>query len=425
MSPGEDVIAELLKDLQEGARELLRVLPSSDAEEPLLRLVRMREQLDGLTAVTVGRARHRRVTWNKISTILGISEDTTRHRYTDHHILRRVGRFARSGQQPTNLASFFTPTHTSPAPAPANNVTHSINNTPEPAAGSGGGPGGGGEDTEPALVIHTQSSSSAAYNRLAPILSMLIRTAQLSNKEVSAKIGCSASYLSRILTGERVPTWSLTRKFARVCGADPEVLRSVWESQKLSQNDRDATVDDENPMPAAKRLRTAVETLHFKAGRPAPQDLAVASRWVLGITETARLLEGELLPDPEVLQVFVRLLGGDTNYFDRLLTDARQEAQQGSDCLQSETPQTTPCTDTSDPCRSGLDEVFKAFSPTFTGEHEVLEDGRARLLSRINKKAGSSGTSLTDRAALRRRLTGSRRGVLPSDIRPHPWSTWI
>ncbi|XIE81615.1 helix-turn-helix domain-containing protein [Streptomyces sp. SBR177] len=51
---------------------------------------------------------------------------------------------------------------------------------------------------------------------------MLIRTSKLTNKEVSKKIGCSASYLSRILSGERVPTWTLTRNFAQVCGADPQ-----------------------------------------------------------------------------------------------------------------------------------------------------------------------------------------------------------
>ncbi|MFI6376543.1 helix-turn-helix domain-containing protein [Streptomyces sp. NPDC050546] len=55
---------------------------------------------------------------------------------------------------------------------------------------------------------------------------MLIRTAQLTNKEVSSRIGCSSSYLSRILSGERVPTWALTRKFAQTCGADPEVPRT-------------------------------------------------------------------------------------------------------------------------------------------------------------------------------------------------------
>jgi hypothetical protein len=44
----------------------------------------------------------------------------------------------------------------------------------------------------------------AAFDRLSPILSMLVRTAQLSTMEGSSRIGGSASYLSRILPGERV-----------------------------------------------------------------------------------------------------------------------------------------------------------------------------------------------------------------------------
>ncbi|RRR83166.1 XRE family transcriptional regulator, partial [Streptomyces sp. RP5T] len=52
-------------------------------------------------------------------------------------------------------------------------------------------------------------------------------------------MGCSPSFMSRILSGERVPTWTLTRKFAQACGADPAVLRTVWESEKLREKHRE------------------------------------------------------------------------------------------------------------------------------------------------------------------------------------------
>jgi transcriptional regulator with XRE-family HTH domain len=108
---------------------------------------------------------------------------------------------------------------------------------------------------------------------------------------VSGRIGCSASYLSRILSGERVPTWDLTRKFAQACGADPGVLRTVWESEKLSQKGRELVMDlDGTSLTAAEQLRIAVQTLHLRAGRPAPNDVAVASRWLLsaGASRAAR-----------------------------------------------------------------------------------------------------------------------------------------
>jgi transcriptional regulator with XRE-family HTH domain len=170
------------------------------------------------------------------------------------------GRFNRSEAALTSLAGLFT-----------NPVPHAADSLEEPAGNEAGGesrePGPErGEGSDQSAPIEP---SGAAYHRLAPILSMLIRTAQLTNKEVSSRIGCSASYLSRSISGERVPTWALTRKFAQTCGADPEVLRTVWESEELNEKNRETPVKpDHPPMPAAERLRTAVHTLHLRAGRP-------------------------------------------------------------------------------------------------------------------------------------------------------------
>ncbi|MFE3032469.1 hypothetical protein ACFXKY_12545 [Streptomyces canus] len=62
-----------------------------------------------------------------------------------------------------------------------------------------------------APLLGDRDADGAAYNRLSPILSALIHTAQLAHKQVSARIGCSASSPSRILSGRRVPTWAMTR----------------------------------------------------------------------------------------------------------------------------------------------------------------------------------------------------------------------
>ncbi|WP_425541303.1 helix-turn-helix domain-containing protein [Streptomyces rimosus] len=39
----------------------------------------------------------------------------------------------------------------------------------------------------------------------------------------------SSSYLSRIMSGERFPSWDATARLARACGADPAVLCKIWE----------------------------------------------------------------------------------------------------------------------------------------------------------------------------------------------------
>lgn len=418
-STGDEILTEIAKDIQEGARDLARLLPSSDGEEPLQRIAQLHEQLDGLTAAVVGRARYRRVTWSTISSMLRISEDTARHRYTERYVLRRLARFNRSEAALTSLTGVFSGTvgHIAESPDDATADGDTAADSDEAAT----------ERSDKSEQSTPSEPSGAAYNRLSPILSMLIRTAQLTNKEVSGRIGCSPSYLSRILSGERVPTWNLTRKFARACGADPDVLRTVWESEKLSEKSRGpATADpDEPPMPATEQLRAAIHTLHLRAGRPAPNDVAVASRWLLSAGAVASVLETTVLPHQAILETFVRILGGDVHHFNRLLDNARTEASQESGRLQPSTqptPHPSPAatltaqrntrpTDT-DPHHTqpiGADAVMKTFSKVLT-EDQTVEDGRARLLQKLAKQHATpvrkkDGTHPRPTGALKHRLT--------------------
>lgn len=410
---GDELICELARDVQDGARNLARLLPTLDGEEPLHRITQLQEQLDGLAAAAVGRARFRRVTWAVVSSALDISEDTARHRYTDRAILRRLARFNRSGTPLTSLAGLFSTT----APTRRTDTAGDADNSGD--SGAAGGERSTSADTQ---RCGQHERTPAAYNRLAPILSMLIRTAQLTNKEVSRRIGCSASYLSRILSGERVPTWELTRKFAHACGADPDVLRTVWESEKLScrtpwpHSDPDPGTP---PLPAAERLRAAIHTLHVRAGRPAPSDIAVASRWLFTAGTVASLLEGTVLPPRDLLQNFVLLLGGDVDHFTQLLDDARREAARSTPLLHTPAPPEQPpaprlhgSVPPTRPHRTpGPDTVMKTFSKVLT-EESAVEDGRARLLHKHAEEGTRPNndrrpTALTDALRQRRRLPTS------------------
>lgn len=399
---GDDLLAEIARDIQDGARDLARLLPSLDGEEPLRRIAQLQEQLEGLTAAMVGRARYRRITWATVSSILRISEDTARHRYTDRYVLRRIARFNRSETAPTSLAALFT-AHEQPSDP---------GGEPDETAGDRGE--GAEQQSTPV------ESSGAAYNRLAPILSMLIRTAQLTNKEVSGRIGCSASYLSRILSGERVPTWDLTRKFAQACGADPEVLRTVWESEKLRYRPAEpASSPDGPPLAGTERLRAAIHTLHLRAGRPSPADVAVASRWVLTASAVASILETNVLPPRTVLHTFVRILGGDIDHFDQLLDDAHNTPLLRPETSPSPTPTEHGGLPASAPAptdpATGPDAMLKTFSKVLTEDHTV-EDGRARLLHKRARKPEVERhrrplASLTD--ALRQRALTPATAIVP------------
>ncbi|MFF1629435.1 hypothetical protein [Streptomyces sp. NPDC058272] len=106
-SAGDELCAEIAKDIQDGSRDLARLLPSAHGTEPLWRIAQSQEQLDGLTAAVVGRARYRRVTWAAISSILRISDDTERLRFAERYILRRLARFNRSETTLTTLTGLY------------------------------------------------------------------------------------------------------------------------------------------------------------------------------------------------------------------------------------------------------------------------------------------------------------------------------
>ncbi|MEU9377740.1 helix-turn-helix transcriptional regulator [Streptomyces sp. NPDC048255] len=359
---GADDLTEITKDLQESTRELLRLLTEADTggEDPLTRVAQIQQQLEGLTAGLVGRARKHRVTWGRISGILGISQDTARHRYTDEFIQRRIAR----------LTSQRTTAHNPPR-------------QPVPQAGPQSQPPQHATPTKPAdAQTGPPTSNGAAYNRLAPVLSMLVRTSKQANKDISAKIGCSPSYLSRILSGERLPTWSLTEKFARACGADPAVLRAVWVTERCSDRTRDSGPpgSSDSPVPAVDALRQAVHTLHARAGLPAAQDIAVASRWTLTTDDVANLIEGTQLPTWRALKLFVDLLGGDASHFHRLLDEAEEEHAEGR--LAS----IPPPAKTKQPSAV---EALAAFSDTFN-QPTILESQRARLLEKRAKQSTPS-----------------------------------
>ncbi|MGA5318774.1 hypothetical protein ACPCTK_32420 [Streptomyces pseudogriseolus] len=130
-----------------------------------------------------------------------------------------------------------------------------------------------------------------------------------------------------------------------------------------------------------------MHTLHLRAGRPAPSGVAVASRWLLSAGAVASILEATILPHPDVLEAFVRVLGGDVDHFQQLLNDARSEATEGTTLLHCG-PDPHPEQD-QDAHPTGPDAVMKTFSKVFL-EERTVEDGRARLLHKLAKQQPST-----------------------------------
>ncbi|MFD4605363.1 helix-turn-helix domain-containing protein [Streptomyces sp. NPDC058464] len=365
-TPGrlDEILGEMIRDLQDDARVLLRQLNPEDTEQILEQVRQMRTRLDCLTAGLVGRARLRQVTWGRIGQVLNVSEDTARHRYTDDYIVRRLRQVGHLPSVPTSLRALYE----------------------EPARHVAGGAAGQDDD-----LPDEAEAAGAAYNRLAPVLSMLARASELPLNELARQARCSPSYLSRVLSGHRVPSWKIAERLARACGADPVVLRKVWETEQLrrrpsrhpstSQDEIDVLDGISTQAHAVQRLMTALRTLHVRAGQPTAQDIAIASQWRLQATQITAVLDGTAACDWPTLLRLVQALGGSVDYFHPLW-----EAATKNDC------QPAPAADPGE----GADLDVPPASPA---------DSAHSLISQFRSVLGSApALDSAQREAVRRRI---------------------
>lgn len=262
---------ELARDVLEEARHLVRLLERPDAPllDPVEQAVTLARGMESLTAALVQRARHGRVTWTRLGAALSVQADTARRTYRADVIGRRIS-VASAESVPSGQAEVEAAAPTQPPHEPRQSRSH-----------------------------------------LAPVLSRLQRASAVTLRTLADRLGISPSLVSRILSGERFPSWQLTERFAHICGADPMVLRKVWEDEKLHEHRPRSTLPPADD-PAA-RLQVALRTLHIKAGRPPVRVLAEATRHSLAPEEVATSLTGRA-SWPQLADL-VQTLGGDPAYF--------------------------------------------------------------------------------------------------------------
>ncbi|MFF8431723.1 helix-turn-helix domain-containing protein [Streptomyces sp. NPDC016566] len=378
-TPGrlDEILGEIIRDLQDDARVLLRQLGPDDTEQILEQVRQMRVRLDCLTAGLVGRARLRQVTWGRIGQALSVSEDTARHRYTDDYVVRRLRQVGHLPSVPTSLRTLYE----------------------EPARHVSGGPSG--QDDE---IPDDAEAAGAAYNRLAPVLSMLARASELPLNELARQARCSASYLSRMLSGHRVPSWQITERFARACGADPVVLRKVWETEQLRRRPSRQPATDQHEInsldgistqaQAVQRLMAALRTLHVRAGQPTAQEICIASHWRLQAAQVTDILEGAATCDWPTLFRLVQAMGGSVDYFRPLWQAATEQRDQEH---QTEPPPATAKADaaTADTEPSGpadsAHSLISKFGDILSSAPELDLTQREAILRRIAQRAERQG----------------------------------
>lgn len=269
-------LRELALDGQDEMRHLVRLLAADDvAAFELVDLAnQLRQRMEALTAGLILRARATGTSWDLLGTVLHMSPETARRVYHARRVEQHLTRYI-----------------TRPAPT-ADHPVEDPSNTPE--------------DEEDTVHPTPLRPPQRAANRLAPVLSHLQRVSGIPLRQLGLRVKCSASYLSRVLSGERFPTWHLTERLGSALGADAEVLRQVWQSERARQT---------TPSPQDCNLHSALRTIYAGAGHPAHRDLVTATKGLLSPHTISALLDGTQPADWPDVEQFVRALDGEPAYF--------------------------------------------------------------------------------------------------------------
>ncbi|MFJ8856352.1 multiprotein-bridging factor 1 family protein [Streptomyces sp. NPDC102437] len=187
---------------------------------------------------------------------------------------------------------------------------------PMPGPPRGRNPEGGTGDTDGAAPGHGPVATFASA------LSHLHRKSGKTNKRLGNDVGVDPSYISRVISGERIPSWKVTRKLAHALAADDKELRPLWNAA------RGYNVADRATFHAALR------GLHLAAAHPTID--ALQSKTSLPPNQITAVLTGSVLPDWETAECLVSALNGQSDLIRPLWDIARAANPLGN------TPPSTP-----------------------------------------------------------------------------------
>lgn len=321
--------AEMLEE--ETVRLRQQLMAPSATDHVLQSLVRIQRLAEKMLPAAVQRDRRRGIDWAGIGAVLNLNKDTARHKYGEG-CDRPPARTPRTRPAPPPPATDDDrPATDGLSPSPDDPSAAEPPPLPEPA-----GPPG----------------------QLAPVLSKLQRASRLSLRSLGEATCLSSSYLSRIMSGERFPSWDATARLARACGADPAALRKIWEDAQARRG-KGRT---------GHTLVSALRYLHQRAGSPSPWAMAVTSGNTLDQDQVAAVLGGETVPDWDVVLRIVLVLDGVPDYFAPLWEHALTRSPDPEPEL-AEPPargQAAPLP------TQRLDDLLTAFSDTLTAPLQHL-----------------------------------------------------
>ncbi|MFC1401512.1 MULTISPECIES: helix-turn-helix transcriptional regulator [Streptacidiphilus] len=273
--------------VEETQRLVSRTVAGDPDLDPLALLDQLNDVQHGLTdlqafAVQQTRSRHPNLTWKAIGGALEVSAPTASTRWSSDRTWRMLVRREARLDAKRRTESVFERRPTRSDPAACN-----------PSADT---------RTADASTDHTVGTASDPVRQLSSAMSHLQRSSTSSIRALAEVVGVSPSYVSRVLSGERLPSWKLTKTLAEACQGDPDHLRPLWEA---ARGLRPRLLSDS----AASELHAAVSGLYLAAARPAPARLCSSSAHQLTAQQVSSFLAGTI-PDWPVVRGLVSALHG-------------------------------------------------------------------------------------------------------------------
>ncbi|MFJ9591046.1 XRE family transcriptional regulator [Streptomyces acidicola] len=139
--------------------------------------------------------------------------------------------------------------------------------------------------------------------RLGAAVSFLLRMQDRASQTVAQEAGISASCLSRLLAGQRVPDWPTVFTVVTAAGGRPEDFRLLWEWARGHQQP-----SRRSAVASLIRFHGALRGLQWAAGRAKGRPSAHGDD--TDDDMLAAVLGGELVPDWATTHQLVQQLGG-------------------------------------------------------------------------------------------------------------------
>lgn len=286
----DEYALQLAEKAHENFGEVVSLTGQTDKPiEAAVLLQRVLGELEHLRAALIQQSSDRKIKPSVLADALHVSTDTL-SRWKESNTRRR------DKQTPTAKPSTPPPgPPAAPLPLAAAGPLRRIPapRHPEPGpprqAPIGGAPG------QPSTPAASTTTTAATLSRA---LSQLQRESRLTYTVLGEAAGVSRSYVSRILSGERAPSWKVTQKLAEACGADPDDLRPLWEAARGYR------------VASPGNFHAALRGMQLAAGNLRPEELSARTGHTLTKDQVAGLLHGTRTADWPTVSTLVTALRG-------------------------------------------------------------------------------------------------------------------